>query len=128
MHLKTRVTLGIAATAAVVGASVVTATSAFAATPTLTVTMNEPPGLNEQSGDTVTAVGSGYSPSTTIALVQCSSIVADGSGCDQTPANARLVTSDANGGFTVSDLVVRTGTKGSGTCGAGDTCFVAGAN
>ena len=128
MHLKTRVTLGAVTVVAAMGAALVPATTALAATPTLTVTMNEPTGLNEQSGDTVTAVGTGYTAGATIALVQCSSVVPDGSGCDQTPANARIVTADANGGFTVADLVVTTGPKGNGTCGAGTQCFVAGAN
>ena len=128
MHLKTRVTLGMATIGVAIGAAVVPATTAMAATPTLTVTMNEPTGVNEQSGDTVTAVGTGYTAGATVALVQCSSVVPDGSGCDQTPANARIVTADSSGGFTVADLVVTTGTKGNGTCGAGSTCFVAGAN
>ena len=128
MHLKTRVTLGLATVGVAIGASLVPTTSALAATPTLTVTMNEPTGLNEQSGDTVTAVGSGFTASANIALVECSSIAADGSGCDQTPANARVVQADSSGGFTVNNLVVTTGTKGNGTCGAGDTCFVAAAN
>jgi hypothetical protein len=131
MHLKTRVTLGLVGISAAVGAALVPATTAFAATPALTVTVNTDPNatnLNAQSGGTVTAVGSGYTPGATIALVLCSSVVPDGSGCDQTPANARIVPADANGGFTVNDLVVTTGTKGNGTCGAGSTCFVAGAN
>jgi hypothetical protein len=129
MHLKTRVTLGVATVAAAFGAVLVPATTALAATPTLTVTINaDAPTLNAQSGGTVTAVGSGYTPGATIALVQCSSVAADGSGCDQTPANARLVTADSNGGFTVANLVVTTGPKGNGTCGASSTCFIAGAN
>src|SRR4051812_1805248 len=128
MQLKSRVTLGLATTAVAVGAVLVPATMASAATPTLTVTQNTPTGLNEQNGGTVTAVGAGYTPGATIALVQCSTVTADGAGCDQTPANARLVAADSNGGFTVSNLVVTTGPKGNGTCGAGSTCFVAGAN
>ena len=99
MHLKSRAILGVATVGAAIGAALVPATMAVAATPSLTVTMNEPTGLNEQSGDTVTAVGSGYTPNATIALVQCSSVKPDGTGCDQTPADARLVQSDANGGL-----------------------------
>jgi hypothetical protein len=131
MLLKTRVTLGVVTVGAAFGAVLVPATTAMAATPTLTVTVNTDPNatnLNAQSGGTVTAVGSGYTPGATIALVQCSSVVPDGTGCDQTPANARILAADANGGFTVNDLVVTTGTKGNGTCGAGSMCFVAGAN
>ena len=131
MLLKTRVTLGVVTVGAAIGAALVPATTAMAATPSLTVTVNTNPNatnLNAQSGGTVTAVGSGYTPGATIALVQCSSVVADGSGCDQTPANARIIPADANGGFTVTDLVVTTGTKGNGTCGAGSKCYVAGAN
>jgi hypothetical protein len=116
---------------AAVGAALVPATTAFAATPALTVTVNaDAPNLNAQSGGTVTAVGSGFTPGATVALVECSSIAPDGSGCDQTPANAKIVTADANGGFTANDVVVTTGPKGTagGSCGAGSTCFVAGAN
>jgi len=115
MLLKTRVTLGVVTVGAAIGAALVPATTAMAATPSLTVTVNTNPNatnLNAQSGGTVTAVGSGYTPGAQIALVQCSSVVADGSGCDQTPANARLLVADANGGFTVNNLVVTTGTKG----------------
>src|SRR3954470_6538866 len=131
MLLKTRVSLGVVTVGAAFGAALVPATTAMAATPTLTVTVNTDPNatnLNAQSGGTVTAVGSGYTPGATIALVLCSSVVPDGSGCDQTPANARIIPADASGGFTVNDLVVTTGAKGNGTCGAGSTCFVAGAN
>jgi hypothetical protein len=130
MHLKSRVILGVATAGAAIGAVLVPASSAMAATPTLTVTQNAPTGLNEQSGDTVTVVGSGYTPSATIALVLCSSVKPDGTGCDQSPADARLVPADANGGFTVNDLVVTTGVKGTDgvSCGAGSQCFVAGAN
>lgn len=130
MHLKTRAILGVATVGAAIGAALVPATNAVAATPTLTVTMNEPTGLNQQSGDTVTAVGSGYTPGATIALVQCSSVKLDGSGCDQQPADARITAADSNGAFTVNDLVVTTGVKGTDgvSCNAGSTCFVAGAN
>jgi hypothetical protein len=133
MLFKTRVTLGVVTVGAAIGAALVPATTAMAATPTLTVTVNTDPNatnLNAQSGGTVTAVGSGYTPGATIALVQCSSVKPDGTGCDQAPADARLVPAGANGGFTVNDLVVTTGVKGTDgvSCGAGSQCFVAGAN
>src|SRR3954453_16967021 len=124
MHLKSRATLGLVTVGAAIAAALVPTTTALAATPTLTVTVNTDPNatnLNAQSGGTVTAVGSGYTPGATIALVQCSSLAADQSGCPTTPGHA-LVTADANGAFSVTDMVVKTGSFGNGTCGAGSTC------
>ena len=129
MHLKTRVTLGVVTVGAAIGAALVPATTALAATPSLSITLNQAdPILNAQDGDSFTAVGSGFTPGATIAIVECSSVVADGSGCDQTPANATLTAADANGGFTVPKVVVHTGAKGNGTCTAASTCFLAAAN
>ena len=127
MSRNSRIAVGVIATAAAVGAALVPATQAFAAAPSITVTVNEPdPSLLAQDGDTVTVSGTGFPASTTVYVSECSTSTGTASNCDQTPADGGVTagSTDASGAFTISNLVVRTETLGSASCGAGDTCYV----
>lgn len=119
MHLKSRVTLGVATAAAAIGAALIPATSAFAA-PAVTVTWaGQAQGFGVQSGDSVSVAGSGFKASSPVYVVECSNVTA-ASNCDL--ATAKVGQTDANGAFTVA-LPVHTGAVGDGTCGAGSQCY-----
>src|SRR4051794_36838204 len=107
MHLRTRVTLGVVTAAAAVGAALIPTTAAFAA-PGMTVTWaNKAAGLNLQNGDTVDVSGTGFKPSSTVYLVECSGTSGQ-ANCDL--ATFKTGTTDANGAFTVTGMPVHTGT------------------
>jgi hypothetical protein len=90
------------------------ATTASAAGPTITVTPNT--GLT--GGQTVSIVGSGYTPGLTLFAIECLATAASITGCDTSTATP--VTESATGTFT-QPFVVVTGTVGSGTCGTSST-------
>ena len=123
MHLKTRVTLGLATAGAAIGAVLVPSTPAFAA-PTMTATWaTQSAGFGLQNGDLVNVSGTGFKPSSPVYLVECSGTTGQ-SNCDL--ASFKQGTTDANGAFTVTGMPVHTGTVGDGTCGPNSTCFIAG--
>jgi len=125
MHLKTRVILGVATVGAAIGATLVPATSAFAA-PALTVSWaTQSQGFFLQDRDVATVTGSGFPASVQVFVVECSTGDSNPANCDQTPSDGGVAigTTDANGAFSVP-LTVRTETIGSATCGAGSACFV----
>jgi hypothetical protein len=115
MHLKSRVILGAATAATAIAAALIPTTSAFAA-PAVTVTWpGGAQGFGAQNGTTVNAAGSGFKPSSTVYVVECSDIKT-ASNCDL--GTAKVGQTDANGAFSV-DIPVHTGTVGDGTCNAG---------
>jgi hypothetical protein len=123
MHLKSRVILGAATAAAAIGAALVPSTSAFAATPTVTVDWaSKAAGFGLQDGDTATVTGTGFPASSPVIVVECSA-AADPASCSAGSANTSQTT-DASGNFTLTGYVIHTGAIGNGTCGAGGTCYV----
>ncbi|HEX4654546.1 MAG TPA: neocarzinostatin apoprotein domain-containing protein [Mycobacteriales bacterium] len=122
MHLKTRVSLGVVTVGAALGAALVPATNAFAA-PTMTATWaTQSAGFGLQNGDTANVSGTGFKPSSTAYLVECSG-TAGQANCDL--ATATPTPTDASGAFSVPAFAVHTGTVGDGACNANSTCFVA---
>ena len=123
MHLKTRAILGVATVGAAIGAALVPATNAFAA-PTMSATWaTQAAGFGLQNGDTVSVSGTGFKPSSTVYLVECSGATAQ-SNCDlNTVATGQ---SDANGALAATPIKVHTGTVGDGVCNANSTCYIAG--
>jgi hypothetical protein len=69
-------------------------------------------------GETVSVVGSGYTPGLTLFAIECLATATSITGCDT--ASATPVTESATGTFTQPFIVV-TGTVGSGTCGTTST-------
>lgn len=127
MHVKTRVSLVLAASGAAVGAMLVPATTAAAAAPAITITWaTQAAGLLVQSGDTLNVSGTGFPASSTVYIVECSTNTGTATDCDQDPSNGGVAIgqTDANGAFT-QGVVAVTETLGSATCGAGDTCYLA---
>jgi hypothetical protein len=88
--------------------------TASAATPAITVT----PNTALTGGETVSVVGSGYTPGLTLFAIECVATATSITGCDT--ASATPVTESATGTFTQPFIVV-TGTVGSGTCGTTST-------
>jgi hypothetical protein len=88
--------------------------TASAATPAITVT----PNTALTGGETVSVVGSGYTPGLTLFAIECLATATSITGCDT--ASATPVTESATGTFTQPFIVV-TGTVGSGTCGTTST-------
>jgi hypothetical protein len=123
MHLKTRVTLGLATAGAAIGAVLVPSTPAFAAASMTATWATQSAGFGLQNGDTVNVTGSGFKPSTTAYLVECSGTTGQ-ANCDL--ATATPTQTDANGAFSVPAFKVHTGTVGDGACNANSTCFIAG--
>jgi hypothetical protein len=123
MHLKTRVTLGVATVGAAIGAVLVPSTPAFAAAQMTATWATQSAGFGLQNGDTVNVSGTGFKPSTTAYLVECSGTTGQ-ANCDL--ATATPTQTDANGAFNVPAFKVHTGTVGDGACNANSTCFVAG--
>lgn len=123
MHLKSRAILGAATVATAIGAALVPATNAFAA-PTMTATWaTQSAGFGLQNGDTASVSGSGFKPSSTVYLVECSGTTGQ-SNCDlSTLVQAQ---SDASGNLAATPIVVHTGTVGDGSCNANSVCYVAG--
>lgn len=122
MHLKSRVTLGLATAAAAIGAALVP-TTAFAATPSVTVDWAaKAGGFGVQDGDTTTVTGTGFPANSPVVVVECSA-AADPASCQVSSANTSATT-DASGNFTLTGYVVHTGAIGNGTCAAGGTCYV----
>jgi hypothetical protein len=96
------------------------AATASAAGPAITVT----PNTALTAGQTVSVVGTGYTPGLTLFAIECLATATSITGCDTSTATP--VTESATGTFTQAFIVV-TGTVGSGTCGttATDlTCIV----
>jgi len=123
MHVKTRVTLGMVTAAAAIGAALIPATSAFAATPAVTVDWAaKAGGFGLQDGDTTTVTGTGFTANSPVIVVECSA-AADPASCQPSTANTSATT-DASGNFTLTGYVVHTGAIGNGTCNAGATCYV----
>jgi hypothetical protein len=88
--------------------------SASAAGPAITVT----PNTALTAGQTVSVVGTGYTPGLTLFAIECLATAASITGCDT--ASATPVTESATGTFTQAFVVV-TGTVGNGTCGTTST-------
>lgn len=116
MHLRTRLTLGVATTAAAVGALLIPATNAFAA-PALTATPST--SLYDQAVTQIS--GSGLPPSTTLALVECNLQTAQTIGLDDpnvvfeacSTDNAVLTaTTDASGNLPPTPITLETGQLG----------------
>jgi hypothetical protein len=96
------------------------AAAASAAGPAITVT----PNTALTGGQTVSVVGTGYTPGLTFFAIECLATATSITGCDT--STATLVTESATGTFT-QPFVVVTGTVGSGTCGttsADLTCII----
>lgn len=122
MSARTRVSVGVAATAAAVGAMLIPATAASAAPPPLTITSHEPAGFNLQDGSLVDVSGTGFDANAPIGISECSAIDQGIAGCDT--SHAQVTQTDANGAFSQANFVVHTGAIGNGTCGAASTCFI----
>jgi hypothetical protein len=91
--------------------------SAMAAGPTVSGT----PTAITKDGTAVTVTGSGFNPSSTIYVMQCSS--GTPTGCNL--GGVKVLAADANGAVSTSFKVVM-GTVGDGKCVAGSTaCFLA---
>jgi hypothetical protein len=76
------------------------------------------------AGQTVSVVGSGYTPGLTLYAIECLATATSITGCDT--ATATLVTESATGTFTQAFVVV-TGAVGTGTCGTTSsdlTCII----
>jgi hypothetical protein len=119
MRIKQNFARRLAAATVVVGAvglPVVGASSANADTTTLTITPNT--GLN--NGDTVSVSATGLAASSTVYIVECSSLGA--SGCDTT--HLVSTTTGADGSFSGVSFAVETGTVGDGTCTAAADCYL----
>src|SRR4051794_5052202 len=97
-------------------AIVVAATAASAAT-----SLSVSPSTSLKDGQTVTVTGSGYLPSTTIYVLQCSANPGSQAACDT--AHLATAQSDASGNISTK-LAVHTGAIGNGTCKAGGTCWI----
>jgi hypothetical protein len=116
MHLKTRLAVGVTATAAAVGALLVPATSAFAA-PSLTATPSS--SLFEQAVTQVT--GSGLPPSAGLDLIECNLQTALAIGLDDpnvvfeacAVSTVTPATTDADGNLPATPFTVTTGQLGS---------------
>jgi hypothetical protein len=123
MHLRTRAILGVATVGAAIGAALVPATNAFAA-PTMAATWaTQAAGFGLQNGDAVSVSGSGFKPSSTVYLVECSGTTGQ-ANCDlSTLATGQ---SDASGALPATPIAVHTGTVGDGACNANSVCYVAG--
>ena len=122
MHLKSRVTLGVVTVGAAIGAALVPTTTAFAA-PTMTATWaTQSAGFGLQNGDKVDVTGSGFKPSTTAYLVECSGTTGQ-ANCDT--STLKTAQTDGSGAFTVTGMPVHTGTVGDGACNANSTCYIA---
>jgi hypothetical protein len=96
------------------------AATASAAGPVITVT----PNTALTAGQTVSVVGTGYTPGLTLFAIECLATATSITGCDT--SSAAPVTESATGTFTQAFIVV-TGTVGSGTCGTTSsdlTCIV----
>jgi len=94
--------------------------TASAAGPAITVT----PNTALTAGQTVSVVGTGYTPGLTLFAIECLATATSITGCDT--SSATPVTESATGTFTQPFKVV-TGTVGSGTCGTTSsdlTCIV----
>jgi hypothetical protein len=123
MHLKSRALLGVATVATAIGAALIPATNAFAA-PAMTATWaTQAAGFGLQNGDNVNVSGTGFKPSTTAYLVECSGTTGQ-SNCDL--STVQSTQTDASGNFTVAAFPVHTGTVGDGACNANSVCYVAG--
>ena len=90
------------------------AATASAAGPAITVT----PNAALTAGQTVSVVGTGYTPGLTLFAIECLATATSITGCDTSTATP--VTESATGTFTQAFVVV-TGTVGSGTCGTTST-------
>lgn len=124
MHLKTRVTLGVATVGAAIATALVPATSAFAAPALALDWPGKAAGYNVQDGMTVTASGTGFAPNTQVFVSECSTNDSNPANCDQTPADGGVNAgmTDANGAFSVG-VVARIETLGSASCKAGAACY-----
>jgi len=102
------------------GLSSLGAATASAAGPVITVT----PNTALTAGQTVSVVGTGYTPGLTLYALECLATATSITGCDTSTATP--VTESATGTFTQAFVVV-TGTVGSGTCGTTSsdlTCII----
>jgi hypothetical protein len=117
MHLRTRLTLGVAATIAAVGASLIPATNAFAAA-ALTAT----PSTSLFENATTMVSGSGFTPGQAVALAECNYARAQALGlsdpntlfaaCDTDHAQLNAGTADAQGNFGPVAFTVHVGQTG----------------
>jgi hypothetical protein len=110
-RFMTSIAIGVLALGGLASLGVATAS---AAGPAITVTPNT--GLT--AGQSVSIVGSGYTPGLTLFAVECLATATSITGCDT--ATATPVTESSTGTFTQAFTVV-TGTVGSGTCGTMST-------
>lgn len=130
MHLRTRLTIGLATAAAATGAALVPATMASAAVvpnAQLSIDSGNAPVSN---GQTIFLSGSGYNAGAPVYLAECADITAgDPNSCDGLSVNTdkiAIVNADANGAFTHQAFTVHTGTTGNGTCDStSTTCGIA---
>ena len=122
MRFSQKVALRVGAVGVAAAAIVVPSAAAFGTTPPPSITVTPSTGLHD--GDTVTVTGQNFPdhPGHPFAIVQCSSLQPDGSGCNTTPSATG--TTDGAGNIPATSVVVHTGTVGNGTCKPGSTCFL----
>lgn len=129
MMQKSRMSLAVVATGALtaLGALLVPVSTgtAFAAA---TATLSASPNTGLLNGDIVKVTGSGFNPSTSVYLSECSDITSGNPAtCDgATSPYIVTATSDASGNITNVPFKVHTGAVGNGTCdGSSTKCGVA---
>lgn len=130
MHLKTRLTLGLATAAAATGAALVPASMASAAVVPNAQLSIDSGNSSVSNGETIYLSGSGYNAGQPVYLAQCADITAgDPNSCDGLSVNTDKIvvgTADANGAFTHQAFTVHTGVTGNGTCDStSTTCGIA---
>jgi len=130
MHLRTRLTLGVATAAAVAGGlvtGVVPAATAATVTPNAQLTIDAAStGANLLNGQTVILNGSGYKPNGTVYITECSNLAAgDSNSCDAADGatnidKIKIVSADATGNIAGVAFTVHTGPTGTvgGKCDA----------
>lgn len=127
-HLLGRRLLGVVAAVGTGGLLlVVPALSAAAASPTISVS----PSSGLTNGQSVTVKLSGFTPNASVAVIECSPLVAQDKQAACDTAGVKVLTADASGAAT-TPLVVKTGqigTASGSTCpGPGGVCLITAAN
>jgi hypothetical protein len=107
------------AAAPLVAASALTLLMTGSANAAGAATLTGSPTTGLTNGQIVTVSGTGFAPSTTIYIVECSSPAPAQSNCDIT--HLAQATSSASGAITATAVTARTGPIGDGTCAAGGT-------
>jgi hypothetical protein len=125
-HLLGRRLLGVVAATVGVGALLFTA-PALAASPTISVS----PSSGLTNGQSVTVKLSGFTPKASVAVIECSPLVAQDKQAACDTAGVKVLTTDASGAAT-TPFTVKTGqigTASGSTCpGQGGVCLITAAN